>query len=158
DPELLRAAPRMSMVVTAESLPRFRSLIGQERPDLADGVEHTRSSIGPGDTVGVEVLRPSGHEGLLPCIVSIHAARVVMGTPWMDDARLSSWSARLPCGTASVDYRLAPETPYPGPLEDCYSALKWVFDNSEDLGVDRSRIGISGASGGGGLAAGLGLL
>jgi triacylglycerol lipase len=58
----------------------------------------------------------------------------------------------------SVEYRLSPETPYPGPLEDCYTGLSWVFANAESLGVDPSRIGISGASAGGGLAAALALL
>ena len=58
----------------------------------------------------------------------------------------------------SVEYRLAPETPYPGPLEDCYRGLKWVYDNATELGVDRARIGVAGISAGGGLAASLALL
>ena len=56
-----------------------------------------------------------------------------------------------------MNYRLAPEVPYPGPLEDCYRGLKWVFEQAEDLGVDRRRIGVAGSSAGGGLAAGLAL-
>ena len=58
----------------------------------------------------------------------------------------------------SVEYRLAPETPYPGPLEDCYAGLRWTFEHASDLGVTPDRIGIAGASAGGGLAAALGLL
>lgn len=46
----------------------------------------------------------------------------------------------------SVDYRLAPEYPYPTPLEDCYAALKWIADNAKDLGMDNIRIGVAGAS------------
>ena len=53
----------------------------------------------------------------------------------------------------SVDYRLAPEHPYPAPIEDCYSALKWIADNAKSLNIDSNRIGVAGVSAGGGLTA-----
>ena len=58
----------------------------------------------------------------------------------------------------SVDYRLAPETPYPGPLEDCYRGLVWMVEHADELGVDPDNIGVMGLSAGAGLAAALALL
>jgi acetyl esterase/lipase len=58
----------------------------------------------------------------------------------------------------SVEYRLAPETAYPGPLDDCYAGLRWTLEHAEELGIAPDRIGISGVSAGGGLAAALALL
>ena len=55
----------------------------------------------------------------------------------------------------SVDYRLAPETAYPGPLEDCYRGLRWTYEHAAELGIDPDRIGVEGVSAGGGLAAAL---
>jgi acetyl esterase/lipase len=59
---------------------------------------------------------------------------------------------------ASVEYRVAPEFPYPIPMEDCYSGLEWFFAKADEFGVDPNRIALGGASAGGGLAAGLALL
>jgi acetyl esterase/lipase len=58
----------------------------------------------------------------------------------------------------SVEYRLAPETPYPGPLEDCYLGLRRTFEQAAELGIDPGCIGVMGVSAGGGLAAALCLL
>jgi acetyl esterase/lipase len=76
----------------------------------------------------------------------------------MDNLRFERWCPQLGLVGVSVEYRLAPETPYPGPLEDCYAGLKWVFEHADQLGIDRTRIGIGGSSAGAGLAAALALL
>lgn len=106
----------------------------------------------------VRVHRPVDATGALPCVVWMHGGGLVLGTAEGDDARFDRWCPQFGCVGVSVEYRLAPETPFPGPLDDCYAALLWVHDHADELGVDRSRIGIGGASAGGGLAAGLGLL
>jgi acetyl esterase/lipase len=89
---------------------------------------------------------------------SIHGGGYIVGTYDMDDALFDRVGPKLGLVGVSVDYRLAPETPYPDPLEDCYRGLKWAYDNARDLGVDASRIGVAGTSAGGGLAAALALL
>jgi acetyl esterase/lipase len=82
----------------------------------------------------------------------------VLGSYAMNDAVFDRRCPRLALVGVSVDYRLAPETSYPGPLEDCYRGLAWTHEHAEELGVDRDRIGVHGASAGGGLAAALALL
>jgi acetyl esterase/lipase len=127
-------------------------------PALSDAVIRTDHRV-PGDPpVPVRVHRPADATGLLPAMVTMHGGGYVIGSYDMDDPLLDRWCPSLGFVGVSVEYRLAPETPYPGPLEDCYAALRWTSDHAVELGIDPSRIGIYGLSAGGGLAAGLGLL
>ena len=93
-----------------------------------------------------------------PAYLHIHGGGYVIGNPEINDGSNRSIAAELDCVVVSVDYRLAPETRFPGALEDCYAALTWLHAQAEPLGVDRSRIAIGGESGGGGHAAALALL
>jgi acetyl esterase/lipase len=106
----------------------------------------------------VRVYRPNDQASQLPALYWIHGGGYVMGDIDMDDRLMMQLAKRIGCVTASVDYRLAPENPFPAPVEDCYSGLKWLFANSDELNIDPSRIAIGGASGGGGLCAGLALM
>jgi acetyl esterase/lipase len=108
--------------------------------------------------VTVRVHVPTEVQPAAPCLYHIHGGGYVLGHRSMDDPRFDRWCADIGLVGVSVEYRLAPETPYPGPLDDCYAGLKWVFEHANDLGIDPARIGIGGASAGGGLAAALALL
>jgi acetyl esterase/lipase len=141
------------LTLTPEVLPAMRGALGAD-PNLSDKVTRTEHLVGD---VPVRVHRPVGVEGALPAIVSIHGGGYVLGSYSMDDATFDTWCQELGIVGVSVEYRLAPETPYPGPLEDCYAALKWAYDEADALGIDRSKIGIRGVSAGGGLTAGLAL-
>jgi acetyl esterase/lipase len=125
---------------------------------LSDAVER-RDIVVPGSPdVVIRVHRPVGVDGALPCVYSIHGGGYVMGSFAMDDGRFDKWCPKYRCVGVSVEYRLAPETPFPGPLEDCYLGLKWAYDHAGELGIDPAHIGLCGASAGGGLAAALALL
>ena len=94
----------------------------------------------------------------LPAVLWIHGGGYVLGHPDGDDPLCERIVIRAEAVVFSVDYRLAPEHPYPAALNDCYSALKWIVNKSEELGIDVSKIAIAGASAGGGLTAALALL
>ena len=122
-------------------------------------VERSDHVVQDDSSVFVRVHRPEkGEERLRPCVYSIHGGGYVIGSCDTDDPKFDRWCQQFDIVGASVEYRLAPETPYPGPLEDCYAGLKWTVENAERLGIDQSRIGITGTSAGGGLCAALALL
>jgi acetyl esterase len=108
--------------------------------------------------VRVRRYRPAGHDGLLPALVYIHGGGFVAGSIDLYDADCRRIAAEVGAVVVSVDYRLAPEHPFPAGLEDCYAALVWVAQQASELGVDPDRIGVGGESAGGGLAAGVALL
>jgi len=108
--------------------------------------------------VPVRIYRPHGAGGGLPCVLHIHGGGYVTGSAAMLEAVHTGLALKLNCLIVSVDYRLAPETHYPGALEDCYAALAWVAGGASALGGDPGRVGVMGESAGGGLAAGLALL
>ncbi|HEY1652618.1 MAG TPA: alpha/beta hydrolase [Acidimicrobiales bacterium] len=143
--------------IDADSIAAIRST-ALPASDTSDAVVRTEHVV-PGDPpVPVRVHRPAGIDDVLPAIFTIHGGGYVIGSYAMDDFLHDAWSPQLGTVGVSVEYRLAPETPYPGPLEDCYAALRWTHEHSEELGVDATRIGVNGISAGGGLAAALALL
>jgi acetyl esterase/lipase len=108
--------------------------------------------------IPVRIYSPENLSQPTPAILHIHGGGFVIGNL---DSELGSCVAlcrRLGVVVISVDYRLAPETPYPGPLEDCYAALEWVSSNSGSLSIDPARVAVFGQSAGGGLSAALSLL
>jgi acetyl esterase/lipase len=108
--------------------------------------------------VAVRIYRPEKQSDSFPALLWIHGGGYMLGEIDQEDFTAKNFTRAGDCVVVSVEYRLAPENPYPAPLEDCYAALKWLSTNARDLQVDRSRIAIGGASAGGGLAAGLALL
>ncbi|MYL08779.1 MAG: alpha/beta hydrolase, partial [Acidimicrobiia bacterium] len=144
--------------VTAELLASMPKDLPIPVPELSDAVERTDYVVDEANGVVVRVHRPVGVEGALPCVYSIHGGGYIGGSYDLDDAVFDRWCPMYGIVGVSVEYRLAPKTPYPGPLEDCYAGLKWTYDHAEDLGVDRDKIGITGGSAGGGLCAALALL
>ena len=101
---------------------------------------------------------PKSHASPIPTLVYFHGGGFTIGSIQTHNVLCRELARIGQCAVISVDYRLAPEYPYPTPLEDCYAGLAWVHQNAESLGIDATRIGIGGASAGAGLAAGLALL
>jgi len=89
-----------------------------------------------------------------PALLWIHGGGLVIGSATQDDRLCRHFAEQLGIPVAAVDYRLAPEHPFPAPLEDCHDALVWLAGQSD---VDPTRIAIGGGSAGGGLAAALAL-
>lgn len=102
----------------------------------------------------IRLHRPVGAGEPRPALLWLHGGGYVMGTAKFDDATCRYFVRTLGITAASVDYRLAPEHPYPAALEDAYSALAWLAGLPA---VDPARVAVGGDSGGGGLAAALAL-
>ena len=162
DPDVLdRLTAIGEFSINAGNLAAMRSQPIRTPETLTDAVERRDYCVpGPAGApdVAVRVHRPRNASAALPGVVSMHGGGYVVGTHLSDDGRFDAWSPRFGCVGVSVGYRLAPETPFPGPLEDCCAALRWVREQGSDIGVDPARIGVMGGSAGGGLAAGLTLL
>jgi acetyl esterase/lipase len=146
---LIRAFPREVNTQIPVDMPGFSAISVKEF--------FIPASQGEPD-VRVLVYLPAKRSTQLPALLWIHGGGYVFGSADQDDLQVKSIVSMVGCAAVSVDYRLAPETPYPGPVEDCYAALTWLYAHAEELGVDPTRIAIGGASAGGGLAAGLALL
>ncbi len=170
DPELkgpikmmLSQMPPMSF----DDLPAARAASKQmmsemkiKMPAIPGIVTEDRTIPGPKDSpdITIRIYRPEKQTGRFPAILWIHGGGYILGDIDQEDFTSKKLALAAECTVISVDYRLAPEHPYPAPLEDCYTALQWLSAHTEELEVNKSRIAIGGASAGGGLAAGLAIL
>jgi acetyl esterase/lipase len=164
----------------------FLSLLPTEGVDLSDPAAIAASREGPGitallgdgpertDVTSEDRLVP-GHEGdpdvavrvyrpvAAPAepragLLYIHGGGFMMGSVDQMDVPCRTYCGELGAVVVSVEYRLAPEHPYPAGLHDCYAVLVWLHGHAEELGVDPTRVGVGGGSAGGGLSAATALL
>lgn len=126
-------------------------------PDVTR-TEHVIPGRNGDPDVGIILYRPHTVAASAPALIWMHGGGFVLGSAQDDDLACHGYAAGAGAVVVSVDYRLAPETPAPGPLNDCYAALSWSFAHAEELGIDPDRIAVGGASAGGGLAACLAIL
>jgi acetyl esterase/lipase len=128
-----------------------------EAPDLE--IEDHVVPGPPGDPdVTVRVYRPRGVAGPLPSVLYLHGGAFSLGSIGSEHPGAIRIAREVGAVVASVEYRLAPEHPYPAGIEDCYAGLVWLNGAAGALGVDADRIAVCGSSAGGGLAAALALL
>lgn len=164
DPELLALADGFpDLVFSDDAIVETRALINEAmaKPGpLPPGVVREECRVpGPPDGPDVRCLiyRPDGRDNPAPVYLHFHGGGFVSGTPDGVEARNARIAAECGCVVVSVDYRLAPEHPFPAPRDDAYAVLAWLHGKATKLGIDPGRIGVGGESAGGGLAASLAL-
>ncbi len=161
---LLGNLPPQLKLITRDSLEEVRTLVGKMlRASPLNGVSVTRATVQTTETdVPVYIYRPEAQPAndadktqrvKRPALLWIHGGGFIMGSAQSDFA--ARFAKSLNITVVSVDYRLAPEHPFPAGLNDSYAALQWVVAQADELGIDPERIAVGGDSAGAGLAAGL---
>jgi len=171
DPELVPALEQFMEVTGGgfdlNDIPAMRAMIDAMIASIKvdvpaiGGVETEDVSVpGPDGApdVAIRIYRPVDRHETLPALLWLHGGGYVLGGIELDDLMARQLAKDVNAIIVSVEYRLAPENPFPAPMEDCYAALKWLFANAAAQRIDASRIAVGGASAGGGMAAGLALM
>ncbi len=143
-PDLVRAGYRMQRQAQDQSAPK-----DVETRDLRVG-----GAVGD---IPARLYRPNGANDPTGLLVYFHGGGFVIGDLDTHDGHCRRLAAGAGCRVLAVDYRLAPEHPFPAGHDDALAAVKWAFDHAADLGVDARRIAVGGDSAGGNLAASVAL-
>jgi acetyl esterase/lipase len=171
DPELAAALAPFAEFLPPALTPDMIPLLRRPNPamppptddDLRRGGAFTveqRTVPGPDEAPDISLLicRPTAAGRPTAAIYFTHGGGMVMGDNRSGILEMLDWAEELGLAVVSVEYRLAPETPHPGPIEDVYAGLEWTAEHADELGIDAARIVIAGGSAGGGLTAALALL
>lgn len=159
-PELQQSAKRFPRLTYSKNMVWLINLLSRLAPAPKPPEDINIENVfitGHDDTtkIRLRIYKPKSVNTLMPVLLWIHGGGYVIGNPEQDDVSCIQYARELEITVVSVDYRLAPKHPFPAGLEDCYSTLKWIASNSQQLGIDNKRIAVGGASAGGGLAASL---
>ena len=144
-PTLDKLSPDVARVEFAKLVP-----IADLRPRDLHQVQ-TRMIPGPGGEMAIRIYRAK--PGTLPVLMYVHGGGFVVGNLDTHDPPLRELAHQSGCAVIAVDYRLAPEHPFPAALDDALAALRWVQDNAAALGLDAQKIAMGGDSAGGNLTA-----
>ena len=158
DPELLPALETFpALDLNRENIVKMRDLLASG-PQGTSSIEvlSDKKSIDTEDgTVDIYIYRKNEQPNQ-PAVLWIHGGGYILGDAKDERARIIADHCN--CTVFSVDYRLAPEHPFPAGTNDCYSTLAWIMREAETLGIDKTRVAIGGASAGSGMAAGVALM
>jgi acetyl esterase len=152
--ELLAAAggPHLHEMSPTEARALYANMAQVRGTDDPVAVVDDLHIAGPGGDLALRLYRPEG-DGPLPVSLYFHGGGWVIGSIETHDALCRSLASRAGCVLVSVEYRLAPEHPFPAALDDCYAATVHVAEHAGELGVDPGRLAVAGDSAGGNLAA-----
>jgi acetyl esterase/lipase len=169
DPELASFAQAFRQnwpPVTPAMIPLLRQPAALPRAsdeELANGGAFTVETCrvpGPADAPQLQLLicRPTGADAATALLYHLHGGGLFAGEARFDVGTFLTLARPLRLAVIGVEYRLAPETPHPGPVEDSYAGLQWIVEHAAELNIDPARVVLEGSSGGAGLAAGTALL
>lgn len=149
-----QGAPDFADLPPAECRAFFREFVKTVDAPVPAGVTTSdRTIAGPeGNELTIRSYRPEGGDGALPVLFYIHGGGWVIGGLDEYDGVCGNLADQSGCLVVAVDYRLAPEYPFPAAPEDCYATLLWLADNAGEIGGDASRIAVAGDSAGGNMA------
>jgi acetyl esterase len=148
--------PALNEMSPAEAREMAAAFIELAGPGQDVASVEDRSIPGPHGDIPVRIYRPS-EEGTLPVLVYFHGGGWVIGDVDTLDTTCRALANESGAAVVSVDYRLAPEHPYPVPFDECLAATAWVSENADELGVDAGALAVGGDSAGGNLAAAVAL-
>ena len=152
-----RGLPPLHRLPLADARETYRNLSVSETTPEAVGSVTERSVPGPEGDVPTRIYTPNG-DGPHPALVFFHGGGWMLGGLETHDALCRALTNATGCVVVAIDYRLAPEHPFPAGLEDCYTATRWVASNAEAIGAAPDTLTVAGDSAGATLAAGVGLL
>jgi acetyl esterase len=162
DPELAPVVPLLPTVDINDVI-AARASLDETVARSATSVDESTLEIENYDVAGhngdpavaVRVFRPGRTTGIVAALLYLHGGGFVLGSVSSEHDNAATLASTLDIMVVSVEYRLAPEHPFPAGLHDCFAALNWLHQQADELGVDPSRIGVYGESAGAGLAAAL---
>lgn len=151
-------APRLIDLPPAGGREMYRAMAAMLDPQgVPIGKTEDRTIPGPAGEIPVRIYTPVAAGGTGPALVYYHGGGWVIGDLETHDALCRTLANEAGCKVIAVDYRLAPEHPFPAAIDDAYAAVKWVEANASEIGIDPNRIAVAGDSAGGNLAAAVSL-
>jgi acetyl esterase len=142
----------------AEARAQYELLVGSSRPPVSPDATPGVAAVDEREIAGVPclVVTPEG-DGPWPVLVWIHGGGWVIGSAALCLPECAAMAVGVGCVVVSVDYGLAPEVPFPEPLDQCAGVVRWILDHAGELGGDPERVAVGGDSAGGNLAAAVAL-